>query len=234
MFGFTPNTSLQHPIVDQSEQPSYQRAQVDLMLSRSEQLQLYCAEAQDAITYSQFAVAKYFDRKHLPPPRYKVGDKVFLNIAKKGQTGYEIAGVNLKKLGPQRSGPYTILKVLKQGHAVKIDLPPQSEIWPIISCIHLEPAPDEIRGDTAIPTPPLNVVDPGEEEGHQEYKVEAVLQTKNNGRYFKVKWKGYPIEQATWEPREILRNCQQMITEFEARMRPPSQPRRRNPTRNGP
>lgn len=225
LLGFIPNTALQLPTITQNEQSQHQYQMAIQASSRIELLDAYRAEAQDAITYSQFAIAKYFDKKHTKPPLYQVGDRVFLNIAKKGQTGYAIAGVSSRKLGPQRAGPYTITEVFNNGRAVRLgDLPPHSDIWPIISCIHLEPAPNEIRSATQ--PEPITIVDLGEEEGHQEFEVETILQSRKNNAEFRVKWKGYPIEQATWEPKANLQHCQQLLDDFLAKQTQRPNPRK--------
>ncbi len=70
--------------------------------------------------------------------------------------------------------------------------------------------------------PPPTVLDSGE----LEWDVEAILyrrERKHRGKgrgktayeYF-VKWKGYGMEEATWEPAENLNNCQEKLQEFKA------------------
>jgi M-phase phosphoprotein 8 len=50
----------------------------------------------------------------------------------------------------------------------------------------------------------------------KEYVVEAVLDSrKNSGRQeYKIKWKGYSINECTWEPEEHLGNCTELIDRF--------------------
>ena len=49
------------------------------------------------------------------------------------------------------------------------------------------------------------------------YKVEKILKKKvnKNGSFFFLKWEGYPLSQATWEPLENLTSIDYMIKEFE-------------------
>ena len=54
----------------------------------------------------------------------------------------------------------------------------------------------------------------GVEEGAEEYEVEKIL-AKKGGKY-RVKWKGWPLSDATWEPAAHLANSQPLIAEFEA------------------
>jgi len=51
-----------------------------------------------------------------------------------------------------------------------------------------------------------------------EYEVESILKKKkhNNIIYFLVKWKNFPLENCTWEPRENLENAQEELARFES------------------
>ena len=52
------------------------------------------------------------------------------------------------------------------------------------------------------------------EEQEEEYEVEKVMAVKG-GKYH-VKWKGYPLSDATWEPAEHLAGAAELIAAFEA------------------
>ena len=47
--------------------------------------------------------------------------------------------------------------------------------------------------------------------------VEAILDKKlvRKKSYYLVKWKGYPLHDATWEPLENLKNTMEKVKEFE-------------------
>ena len=66
--------------------------------------------------------------------------------------------------------------------------------------------------DHAPPRPPPALVD-----GEEEYEVERILDFKMFGRTPKwlVLWKGYPLEDATWEPKASLTNAKDAIANFE-------------------
>lgn len=53
------------------------------------------------------------------------------------------------------------------------------------------------------------------EEDSDVYEVEDILGHKivNNKTYYHVKWKGYPIEEATWEIESNL-NCDQILNKY--------------------
>ncbi|KAH7717339.1 heterochromatin protein 1 [Aphelenchoides avenae] len=52
------------------------------------------------------------------------------------------------------------------------------------------------------------------------YQVEKIIgKKKMNGKvHYRIKWKGYPEEESTWEPRASC-HCQDMIKAFEARLK---------------
>ena len=52
------------------------------------------------------------------------------------------------------------------------------------------------------------------------YEVEAIIGARRRGatRHYRVAWKGWPIEQASWLPREELQDCAELVAEFEARV----------------
>ena len=61
--------------------------------------------------------------------------------------------------------------------------------------------------------PPPDLVD-----GEEEYKVEKIINMKQMGRwrktYYLVKWKGYPMSDNSWEPRENV-HMEELIREFQ-------------------
>jgi hypothetical protein len=50
------------------------------------------------------------------------------------------------------------------------------------------------------------------EEG--EYEVERVLAERRGGKELKVKWRGYPVSEATWEPAASCAGCEELVSEF--------------------
>lgn len=59
-----------------------------------------------------------------------------------------------------------------------------------------------------------------------EYEVEEITGKKitKKGVFYKIKWKGYPISDSTWEPMSNLTNVADLIEEFEKKFDPPQQP----------
>lgn len=50
----------------------------------------------------------------------------------------------------------------------------------------------------------------------QSYEVETIIdkRKKNGKEQYLVKWKGYGLDQTTWEPKENLGNCLEMLVSF--------------------
>lgn len=73
-------------------------------------------------------------------------------------------------------------------------------------------SPPEFEGRTP-PRPPPEVV-----EGEEEYEVERILDFRMFGRTPKwlVAWKGYTMDDCTWEPKSSLKHAKNAMAEFEA------------------
>jgi hypothetical protein len=54
-----------------------------------------------------------------------------------------------------------------------------------------------------------------------EYEVEKILERRQRGRTeeFKVKWKGYGLDECTWEPEANLSSCRELLEEFKNKQR---------------
>ena len=51
---------------------------------------------------------------------------------------------------------------------------------------------------------------------NQKFIVEDILNMKKKGKkeYFLIKWKDYNLSETTWEPKENLQNCQEILKRF--------------------
>ena len=110
-------------------------------------------------------------------------------------------------------GPYTIIAEVSTT-VYKLDLPGNLRIHPVfhVSLLkHYQETPDNFNR----PTPPPAIIIPGIEE--EEYEVESILDKKlvRTKPHYLVKWKGYPLHDATWEPAEHLKNAERKVKEFE-------------------
>jgi hypothetical protein len=65
------------------------------------------------------------------------------------------------------------------------------------------------------------------------YKVEGILEHRDTiarGREYKVKWLGWPVEEATWEPTSHLDHCEEILNKYYRSPKDASQRRNREPT----
>jgi len=83
------------------------------------------------------------------------------------------------------------------------------KIHPVVHVSSLEPFYEDNFGRTPDPPPPIIIND------EEEYEVEEILdKRKHYGKVqYLVKWKGYPLSEASWEPLINL-NCEELIKEF--------------------
>ena len=166
-------------------------------------------EADSAMAFASAMSKIRYDKSHKP---IAIGDKAFLKL----HHGYTIPGLSNRKLSYQRVGPFKVLE--KVGNlAYRLELPPSMKIHPVISIAQLEPhtGPDPY-GRLSNPEPP-----PVEEEGEVQdpaYEVEKLLNkriTRGKNQYL-VKWKGYGHEHNGWYKLEDLKDCKELVDEYEA------------------
>ena len=103
-------------------------------------------------------------------------------------------------------------------NAYELELPPQLRIHPVVNISKLRRyrrSPASFIGrPTPATRPPPDCIDPA---GDAVYEVERILarRTRGHGRIeYLVKWKGYPNEDCTWEPKRGL-SCPELLREFE-------------------
>ena len=129
------------------------------------------------------------------------GDQVWLDIR-------NLKTIYHKKMKLKREGPFFITEVLGPV-AYRLQLPATWQIHDIFHAALLRPYKEnEIYGENFVKPPPEL------EEGEEVYEVETILNHRNRGRgyqYF-VKWRGYPITDASWEPEHAFSNDGDTLT----------------------
>ena len=143
---------------------------------------------------------KYANKHRMEPPEFKKNDKVWINsslIIKNGN----------KKLKPRKLGPFKILSKISPV-SYKLDLPKNLRIHPIMHVSDLEPYFEDKFGRNQEP-PPIII------NNEEEYEVEQILDKRTHyGKIqYLIKWKGYPLSEASWEPEENL-NCPKLLKKF--------------------
>jgi hypothetical protein len=171
-------------------------------------------QCKEHLEYAQSRMSKYFDKKRLPAPPLKPGDKVLLdsrNLKTKRSS---------RKLDHKMYGPYRILKNIGS-HAARLQLPKTMKCHNVFHVSLLEPyRASTIPGRHQEPPPPVIV------EGEEEYVVEQIIKSeKRQARRgpkwwveYLVKWKDYPVGESTWETVDAFtETSNHILTDFHER-----------------
>ena len=114
------------------------------------------------------------------------------------------------KLRRRWIGPFSIANVISQ-MAYRLNLPP---LWRIHYVFHGSSLKRYYWSEEfeRVERPPSPIVVDGEEE----FEVEAILRHKGSSarRLYQVLWKGYPITEASWEPKSHLHNAPLILEEY--------------------
>ena len=144
----------------------------------------------------------YTDRRRRPL-EFELGEKVFLKISPtKGITRFRKRG----KLNPRFIGPFKVLERVGKV-AYRLSLPPS--LSGVHDIFHVSMLRKYIADPSHILRYPEVEVTP---DLRQEVEPERILESSEKElrnkviRMVKVKWKGHPIEEATWETEENIRN----------------------------
>ena len=136
---------------------------------------------------------------------FKKGEKVWLDTTNINTSR------PMKKLAEKRVGPFEILQKVGSS-SYKLKLPSSWKIHPVFHSDLLshfeEPVFDHQKiGDAPLP----EVID-----DHEEFEVEKILDSRFYRKHlqFLVQWKGYPLEDSTWEPESNVKNAAEAIADF--------------------
>jgi hypothetical protein len=149
-----------------------------------------------------------------------VGDKAWLSNR---NLRLDAAG-RARKLEPLYFGPYEVL-AMHGSNAAKLRLPAGCRLHPVFNVDLLkrfvdgcEAFPQRAQGD-ARPGPLPSEEPAAGGPGDPVYEVEAVIAKRGRGArlQYRVKWLGWPIEQAGWLPVSECDGCAQAVADYERR-----------------
>jgi hypothetical protein len=152
------------------------------------------------------------DSRRLPPPDFKIGDKVYVKAQ------YFRTTRPSKKLSEKNLGPYEVI-AQPGSHSFTLRLPQSMRaIHPVYHVSMLEPAPtSSIPNRTEDPPPPVEI------EGEVEYEISEILDTKVDRRrrcklLYLVRWAGYEgtDEETSWVTADELAHAQELVQDFHA------------------
>jgi Chromo (CHRromatin Organisation MOdifier) domain len=118
-----------------------------------------------------------------------------------------------KKIGPKREGPFEITKVIGPG-TYQLKLPTTWKIHNVFHATLLQQYKETEVYGANFSRPPLELI--REEE---VYEVDNILRHRKRSRRYEyyVKWKGYPILEASWEPENVFSNDGDLLTHYKER-----------------
>lgn len=146
---------------------------------------------------------------------FVVGDRVLLSTEHLALTGNT---PRTAKFASPFIGPFAIKRVVND-NAYKLDLPPTLKIHPTINVSRLKAYKD---GQADFPDrPPPSARPPAvaqTDNGSPSWAVERILAKRGRGARtcYLVLWAGYPLWEATWEPRSHLDVDDSLLADFEA------------------
>jgi hypothetical protein len=149
---------------------------------------------------------KYADKNRISTD-IKVGDLVLLDRSHLSIDAYNM--VKKQKFLPKWIGPFLVLKRIGTV-SYKLELPIKSRAHDVFHESALRKY--ELKDGKSFPRPEPVIV----EDGTKEFEVEEILNKRKRKKKIEylVKWKGYPLHDATWEPFENVKDLK-ALDEFE-------------------
>ena len=156
-------------------------------------------------------------------PDIKVGDKVWLSNRNLRNVG---AQRGARKLEPLYYGPYAVVE-MRGTNAARLQLPDGCLLHPVFNLDLLKKFVDGAQEfpdrpahfDRQGPVPEEDPAAGGPQAGDPVYEVEAVIARRGTGarKEYRVLWKGWPAETASWIGKDNWDGMEEAIAEFEAR-----------------
>ncbi|KAJ1042632.1 hypothetical protein NDA10_001283 [Ustilago hordei] len=162
-----------------------------------------CKYLQEQIREAQRRSVDQYNRKH-KDIEFKVGDMVYIN-RRNWKTRRPTP-----KLDTWFAGPYPVQEQV--GHrAYQITLPASLRVYDVFHVSMLEPA-----RTSSLPQRAEQPTIPSLPDEDLDFEVEALIDKRshNGTTEYKVLWRGYSEEAASWEPVENL-NCPDLFQEYE-------------------
>jgi hypothetical protein len=171
-----------------------------------DKMEILIRNREEALAAHELARTRMIDRRKSTFIPFKKGDRVWLDT-RNLKTNHH------KKIAPKREGPFEITEVIEP-ITYRLNLP---TTWRIHNIFHAgllrQYKETEVYGAN-FQRPLPEVI-----EGEEVYEVENILKHRRRGRghQYYVKWKGYPITEASWEPEHVFSNDGNLLTQYKQR-----------------
>ena len=161
---------------------------------------------EEALAAHELARNRMAERRQSTFVPFKKGDKVWLD-------SQNLKTIYHKKMMPKREGPFEILEVLGPV-TYRLKLPTTWRIHNVFHATLLKPYKENDTYGKNFTEPPPELFD-----GEEVYDVETILNHQRRGRGYQyyVKWQGYPISDASWEPEHAFSNNGDILTQYKRR-----------------
>jgi len=181
--------------------------------------------AQDAIQLAQLKQQRYHDQHHRYQ-RFRTNDLVLLDTRYLSSSHFP----NLpKRLRPKFIGPFRVAEEIS-ANAYRLELPTHYHFHPVVNVSLLKPylGDNDVDPDNLLRYPRSSRALANDAPPASEYQVERLIQrrSRDGNTEYLVKWLGYPVRYATWEPESNLSNYQHLIDDLNNLTAATSRPRR--------
>jgi len=155
----------------------------------------------------QEEMKKFANRRRGEGEEYRVGDLVLLSTK---DLKWQMKGRRSEKLTECFVGLYKVKEIVSS-NAIELELPKSIKIHPVVNVSRVRLYKPQVEGQKKTLPKPVII------KGEEEFKVEKILnkRTVRGKEKFLVRWKGYMVEEDTWENKENLENAKELVEEFE-------------------
>jgi len=120
----------------------------------------------------------------------------------------------LEKLTEGFVGPYKV-KGIVSSNVIELELPKSIKIHPVVNVSRVQLYKSQVKEQKKTLPKPVII------KGEEEFEMEKILNKRmvRGKEKFLVRWKGYTVEEDTWENRENLGNAKELVEEFKREYR---------------
>ena len=169
--------------------------------SIEEKIKRMIKDREEALAAHELARRQIAERRNNTFTPFKRGQKVWLDTRHMKMSYH-------KRMAPKQEGPFEIEEVMGPV-TYRLKLPQEWKVHNVFHTTLLKPyIKTETHGENYM-RPPSKLL-----EEQEVYKVEPIVKHQRRGKgyqYF-IKWKGYPIEEATWEPETNISKDRDMLS----------------------